>query len=217
MDINVGKLQEIVKDREAWCTAVHGVSKIWTWLSKWTTTTAGPIRTIQNNLLLHLSRGSWDFGLSWISFPYLHVTSPADGWLVYLASQDTYNEFPRERTWRCHCVKACSWQLAYFQFLPYFFSFKIFIYFNWRIITLQHCDIFCHASTWISHRYTCVPPWWTPFPPASPPYPSGLSQSTAFLPYFVSPSSSFSITVRQKFMTFVNLLPRHMNNNKLRR
>ena len=27
MDINLSKLQEIVKDREAWCTAVQGVSK----------------------------------------------------------------------------------------------------------------------------------------------------------------------------------------------
>ena len=27
MDINLGKLQEIVKDREAWYAAVHGGSK----------------------------------------------------------------------------------------------------------------------------------------------------------------------------------------------
>ena len=42
-DMNLSKLQEIVKDREAWCAAVHGVSKIWTWLSDWTTTTDGLI------------------------------------------------------------------------------------------------------------------------------------------------------------------------------
>ena len=27
MDMNLSKLQEIVKDREAWCVAVHGISK----------------------------------------------------------------------------------------------------------------------------------------------------------------------------------------------
>ena len=27
MDMNLGKLQEMVRDREAWCTAVHGVTK----------------------------------------------------------------------------------------------------------------------------------------------------------------------------------------------
>ena len=41
---------------------------------------------------------------------------------------------------------------------PWNFFFLFNFIFNWRIITLQYCDDFCHTSTWISHRYTCVPP-----------------------------------------------------------
>ena len=61
MDMNLSKLWETVKDREAWHAAFHGISKIQTWLSDWTTaTTKGsdnnwPYKMlITRNLISHL-------------------------------------------------------------------------------------------------------------------------------------------------------------------
>ena len=36
MGMGLGRLQELVMDREAWGAAIHGVAKSWTQLSDWT-------------------------------------------------------------------------------------------------------------------------------------------------------------------------------------
>ena len=51
MDMSFSKPQEMVKDREAWYAAVHGVTKSRTWLSNWTATN---IPLILNLLLLFI-------------------------------------------------------------------------------------------------------------------------------------------------------------------
>ena len=50
----------------------------------------------------------------------------------------------------------------------------LFFNFNWRLITLQYCSVFCHTLAWISHGYTS----WTAIPPPFPAHPSGSSQCT---------------------------------------
>ena len=82
------------------------------------------------------------------------------------------------QTFRCICVTIWGEELlqhptneggrakAKTFFFLFFFNFTIL---HW----------FCHISTWIRHRYTCVPPSWTLLPPPSPYHPSGSSQCTS--------------------------------------
>ena len=55
-----------------------------------------------------------------------------------------------------------------------------FIYFNWRLITLQYCSGFCHTLTWIHHGCTCVPH--PELPSHLPPHPIPLGHPSAPAP-----------------------------------
>ena len=88
MDMNLSKLLETVKDRDAWSAAVHGVTKSQTQLSDWTTTTS------THGVLFSLNK-EWS-GLASPEAPGKESTCDAgdlqETWVWFLFQEDPLEE-----------------------------------------------------------------------------------------------------------------------------
>ena len=132
--MNWSKLQEMVKDGEAWWPAVHGITKSRTQLSHWTST-----ESVFTGAFGYLF---WAFTEYWETVPQSCFSlCPADRiidclWFGPFFPKLFFLISILDRQRQCH----------YSEQRIFFFSF---IFISWRIITSQHCSGFCHILTWI--------------------------------------------------------------------
>ena len=94
----------------------------------------------------------WSFSFSISpSNEYPGLISFMMDWLDLLAVQGTLKSLLEHHSSKASILQ-CSASFFFF----------LFVFINWRLITLQYCRGFCHTLTWISYGFTCIP---NPDPP----------------------------------------------------
>ena len=119
MDMGLGRLQQLVIDREAWRAAVHGITKSWTWLSNWTELNVFKVTQLINSrtkiqtfkifkpmpfYLCHTAlparcRKKRKFSSQGWPTVFQQGTLNGNWWYLYSETQDTAEEQVWRRTW----------------------------------------------------------------------------------------------------------------------
>ena len=71
MDMSLGKLWELVMDREAWHAAVHGFTKSWMWLSDWTELTR--LTVLLLDICTYPISSMYVYLIFWLSYAFLYL------------------------------------------------------------------------------------------------------------------------------------------------
>ena len=83
VDMNLGKLWELVMDRESWCAAVHGVTEWRTWLSDWTELASGEQSIGASASVLPMKySGLISFRIDWFDLPATKVKLFTTDWYL---------------------------------------------------------------------------------------------------------------------------------------
>ena len=124
MDMCLSKLQEMVKDREAWHAAVYGIAKSGTRLSNWTTTTTKMWKL--HKIHFQTANGSLDSlkcpRAVWTGFPFCTLDKwnkkvvtfaalsvfPHQYWFIKATILSVYQQFKAQIAMRSWIFKVCN-------------------------------------------------------------------------------------------------------------